>query len=96
MAEAMVRCCLIVPTEIVADGPRLCELLTEALGRVAAETQPVGWRLQGEPAAFILQPEHAVALAWTSPCPRTPATTWWWCSAWPLPTSWTRCWPAED
>lgn len=32
MADASVRCCLLVPAAIVADDHRLCELLTGATG----------------------------------------------------------------
>jgi hypothetical protein len=55
MAEGTVRCCLLVPVEIVADQARPCDPLTEALDRVAEETRAVGWRLQGDPAVIILQ-----------------------------------------
>jgi hypothetical protein len=55
MADASVRYCLIVPTEIVADDHRLCELLTEALDQAAAGARAEGWRLRGEPACFIVQ-----------------------------------------
>lgn len=45
----------------MADGPRLWELLTEALDQVAAGARAEGWRLQGEPTAFIVQPQLAAA-----------------------------------
>jgi hypothetical protein len=61
IADASVRCCLIVPAEIVADDHRLCELLTDALDQAAAGARAEGWRLQGEPAVFIVQPEHTAA-----------------------------------
>jgi hypothetical protein len=61
MADASVRCCLLVPAAIVADGHRLCELLTETLDQAAAGARAEGWRLQGEPVLYIIQPQHAAA-----------------------------------
>jgi hypothetical protein len=59
MADAIVRCCLLVPAEIVADDHRLCELLTETLDQAAAGARAEGWRLQGEPNLYIVQPQLA-------------------------------------
>ena len=78
MGEGTVRCCLIVPVEIVTDDDRLGGLLTEALDQIVAETGTVGWRLQGTPHRV-----HPVARArgrfrLGRHCPRTPATTWPW------------------
>jgi hypothetical protein len=61
MADASVRCCLLVPAAIVADDHGLCELLTEALDQAATEARAEGWRLQGEPVLYIVQPQLAVA-----------------------------------
>jgi hypothetical protein len=61
MADASVRCCLLVPAAIVADGHRMCELLTESLDQAAAAAKAEGWRLQGEPVLYIVRPEHAAA-----------------------------------
>ena len=61
MADASVRCCLLVPAGIVADDHRLCELLTEPLDQASAGARAEGWRLQGEPVLYIIQPEHAAA-----------------------------------
>ena len=72
MGEGTVRCCQIVPVEIVTDDDRLGGLLTEAGDQIVAETGTVGWRLQVTPTVFILSPEHAVAFGLDVTLPEDP------------------------
>jgi hypothetical protein len=59
---ATLRSVLALPVEVVADTARLHGLLVQVLDQFVEQARESGWRLEGAPAAVILQPVHAAAL----------------------------------
>jgi hypothetical protein len=56
------RSVLALPAAVVADTDRLQGLLGQVLDQLVEHPHGLGWRLDGAPAAVILQPIHAAAL----------------------------------
>jgi hypothetical protein len=70
---ATLRSVLAVPVEVVGDTARLQGLLGQVLDQLVERARESGWRLDGAPAAVILQPVHAAALGLPVTAPEDPA-----------------------
>jgi hypothetical protein len=69
---ATLRSVLALPIEVVADSARLQHLLGQVQEQLVEHARESGWRLEGAPAAVILQPVHAAALGLRATVPEDP------------------------
>jgi hypothetical protein len=69
---ATLRSILALPAAVVADTDRLQGLLGQVLDQLVEHAHGLGWRLDGTPAAVILQPIHAAALGLHAAPPEGP------------------------